>query len=183
MARIDARGPESCTEPVLQLARRPRLSGGDECEDVTADPVGSAIAQRCGRINAQRPPASRRCTRSLPRESGWGRSTRALRALGVTVPRPGVYGRADRPWTRDEDAVLRREPGAHPAALACALGRSDHAICARARVLGPRVGRERSPHHMQPPSAGLTPGEERVLMRELTGRDGGTSRVLAVSSG
>lgn len=106
---------------------------------------------------------------------------RQARKLGVTVPRPGMYPRAGRPWTRDEDALLRREPGAQPAGLARALGRSDHAICARARALGLRVGRERSPHHVQPPNAALTPGEERVLVRELTGRDEGTSRVLAVS--
>jgi hypothetical protein len=108
---------------------------------------------------------------------------RRARKLGVTVPRPGVYGRAGRPWTRDEDAVLRREPGARPAALARALGRSDHSICARARALGLRVGRERSAHHMQPPSAGLTPGKERVLMRELTGHDGGTRACWLSRSG
>ena len=105
------------------------------------------IARALGRT----PEAVRRRARSL-----------ALSAL----PRPAAP-RAGANWSSDEDALLRLHAGLNRAALAALLDRSDQAVVTRLRRLGLRNARERSPHHSAATTRGLTPGEWRLLQREL----------------
>jgi hypothetical protein len=112
-----------------------------------------------------------------------GRTPEAVRLRGRLLaldqlPRDPAP-RAGATWSREEDALLRRHPNLNPAALAAHLGRSDRAVAARLRRLGLRGGRERSPHHPAPASRGLTPGEQRLVNRELV--QPGHSTLLAVA--
>ena len=105
------------------------------------------IAQLLGRT----PEAVRRRTRTLGLASG-------------PAPRPM---RAGARWSAEEDALLRLHAGINPGALALRLDRSDQGVAARARQLGLRDGRRRSPHHPAPTDGGLTAGEWRLMDREL----------------
>jgi hypothetical protein len=61
------------------------------------------------------------------------------RTLGLTTPSGRPRGSGAR-WRGKEDALLRLHAGLNPAALAVRLGRSDQAVVARLRSLGPRNG-------------------------------------------
>lgn len=107
-----------------------------------------------------------------PAEIAWplGRTPEAvrrrLRTLGLATF-PGPTLRAGARWTPEEDDVLRLHAGLNPGVLAQRLGRSDHAVVARLRRLGLRDGRQRSPHHPARATGGLTPGQWRLVDREL----------------
>lgn len=93
---------------------------------------------------------------------------RRARKLGLmTLPAEQGYA-SGRRWTSQEDAVLRDFPGLNPARLATILGRSDRAVRRRRAQLGMS---NRSPHHLRPPSAGVPPGERRLIARELVSSD------------
>lgn len=104
---------------------------------------------------------------------------RRARKLDLPAPRRRARERDGQRWAAAEDALLRRNPGAQPARLARALGRSDQAISRRLAELGLRRGRERSPHHPVTHPTALAPGEVRLLERELA--HGGTRRLLALA--
>jgi hypothetical protein len=89
---------------------------------------------------------------------------RRRRTLGPTRPR-------GRPYQPGEDAALRNAivAGRSLRELAFQLGRTEDALRLRAR----------SPHHLPPAAAGLTPGELRLIARECAG--GAPGRVLAVA--
>ncbi|MGI8623562.1 MAG: hypothetical protein ACR2NB_08755 [Solirubrobacteraceae bacterium] len=92
---------------------------------------------------------------------------RRARALRLTLQPRSSAARTGARWSPNEDALLRLHAGLNPAALAAHLGRSDQAVVARLRRLGLRDGRRRSPHHPAPTTGGLTPGEWRLVDREL----------------
>jgi hypothetical protein len=99
---------------------------------------------------------------------------RRSRQLGVSAPPPSPTARHGRPWTEQEDEVLRLHAGVNPATLAQLLGRSDRAVTARLRRLGLRAARERSPHHPTPRARRLTPGQ-RAAVERAAAPLGGTS--------
>jgi hypothetical protein len=101
------------------------------------------------------------------------------RKLGLKPFPVAAHEHAHRRWRPDEDAFLRRHASLDPGSLARLLGRSDHAVRRRLAALGPRHGRERSPHHELVASAGLNPAERRLVTRELAG--GSARRLLSVS--
>jgi hypothetical protein len=104
---------------------------------------------------------------------------RRARKLGLdTNPPPLRRPRAGARWTPEDDEFLCLHAALNPALLATLLGRSDHAVVARLRRTGLRVGRERSPHHPSPTNGGLSPGERALLDREL--RDRGDRAVLVL---
>ena len=98
---------------------------------------------------------------------------RRSRRLGLANGESSKPPRGGTRWTADEDALLRLHGGLDPGTLATRLGRSDFAVAARLRQLGTRDGRHRSPHHPAATRGGLTPGERRLVEREVaqaTGR-------------
>jgi hypothetical protein len=103
-----------------------------------------------------------------------GRTPEAIRRraskLGLEMNASPRRPRAGARWTAEEDEFLGLHAALNPALLAVWLGRSDHAVAARLRRIGLRAGRERSPHHPSPKSAGLSPGERVLLDRELRTR-------------
>jgi hypothetical protein len=101
-----------------------------------------------------------------------GRTPEALRRraarLGAKPPRPAPAPRRARPWTGEEDELLRLHHALNPARLAELLGRSDAAVCRRLCALGLRASAQRSPHHPVSRRDGLpTPGERAVTERAL----------------
>jgi hypothetical protein len=90
---------------------------------------------------------------------------RRCRRLGLADAPPPAAARTGRPWTRQEDEVLRLHPGVNPATLGQLLGRSDRAVAARLRLLGLRATRERSPHHPTRRAGRLTPGQRSAIKR------------------
>jgi hypothetical protein len=74
------------------------------------------------------------------------------------------------PWTEQEDDVLRLHAGVTPATFARLLGRSDHSVTARLRLLGLHAARERSPHHATPRAGRLTPGQWAAVERTVAPR-------------
>ena len=100
---------------------------------------------------------------------------RRARKLGLKPFPVAAHEHAHRRWRPDEDALLRRHASLDPGSLARLLGRSDHAVRRRLAALGPRRGRERSPHYELGASAGLNPAER----RELAG--GSARRLLSLS--
>jgi hypothetical protein len=104
---------------------------------------------------------------------------RRCRRLGLPIPPPPPTARRGHPWTEQEDKVLCLHAGANPAALAQLLGRSDRAVTARLRRLGPRVARERSPHHPTPHGGRLTPGQRAAIERAGTPLRGTSLLALA----
>lgn len=119
--------------------------------------------ERLRRLQGRRSPAE--IARAL------GRTPEAIRRrarnLALTTAVPSDPSRSGWPWSSEEDDLLRLHAALNPALLAERLGRSDEAVVTRLRRLGLRDGRRRSPHHPAPTSAGLTPGEWRLLDREL----------------
>jgi hypothetical protein len=104
---------------------------------------------------------------------------RRARRLGLTIGVDPSPPRAGAHWTAAEDAFLRHHAGASPAVLGMRLGRTDLAVVSRLSQLGLREGRHRSPHHPAPARAGLTPGEHRLVARELAHPGG--RRLLALA--
>jgi hypothetical protein len=102
------------------------------------------------------------------------------RRLAVAMPPSTVRGRTGKPWTADEDAVLRAHAAANPILLASALGRSANAVRARMRALALTERRQRSPHDRVPRPGELSPGERAVLSRELLA-DPEPARMLTVA--
>jgi hypothetical protein len=92
------------------------------------------------------------------------------RRLGLSGPPASLAPRAGRPWSEQEDDVLRLHVGVNPATLQTLLGRSDLAIAGRLRYLGLRVTRERSPHHPAPRAGSLTPAERSTIARDVEPR-------------
>lgn len=90
---------------------------------------------------------------------------RRTQKLGLPRPRHAASPASGRRWTHSEDAILIENPGAQPGVLARRLGRSDHAVRRRQRVLGIHTG-SRSPHHA-PADGSMSPAEERLILREL----------------
>jgi hypothetical protein len=102
------------------------------------------------------------------------------RKLAVAMPASTVRARTGKPWTDDEDAVLRTHGDANPILLAAALGRSANAVRARMRALALTARRRRSPHDRVPRPGALSPGELAVLSRELLA-DAEPARMLTVA--
>jgi hypothetical protein len=100
--------------------------------------------------------------------------------LAVATPPSTVRGRTGKPWTPDEDAVLRAHAAANPILLASALARSANAVRARMRALALTARRQRSPHDRVPRADELSPGELAVLSRELLA-DPEPARTLTVA--
>lgn len=98
-----------------------------------------------------------------------GRTPEAIRrrARILSVQLPPVVPRGRSRWTQEEDALLALHPTLNPAILSEQLQRSDRAIVRRLYQLGLRDRRQRSPHHPALSLNGLTPGERRLLDREL----------------
>jgi hypothetical protein len=92
------------------------------------------------------------------------RRSRRLGLANREAPKPPRTGKR---WTGDEDALLQLHARLDPGTLAARLGRSDFAVAARLRQLGLRDGRHRSPHHPAATRGGLTPGERRLVEREV----------------
>jgi hypothetical protein len=90
---------------------------------------------------------------------------RRCRHLGLEQPLTPDAARGGKPWTEQEDTLLRLHAGLNPANLAERLGRSDHAIASRMRALGLRDERRRSPHHPAAPIRGLTPAQRSAIRR------------------
>jgi hypothetical protein len=89
------------------------------------------------------------------------------RKLGLAPLSTSKASRARRRWTAAEDDQLRLLIGTNPALLADRLGRTPEAVTQRARRLGLREARWRSPHHLVPPQNGhLSPGMMATLVRE-----------------
>jgi hypothetical protein len=104
---------------------------------------------------------------------------RQARRLGLPALPSSQQASAHRRWRREDDDLLRGHASLDPGALAQMLGRSDQAVRRRLVALGLRRGRERSPHHPLPPSAEPSPGELRLLARELEEESAG--RLLSLS--
>jgi len=112
------------------------------------------------------------------------RSSEAVRRraqkLGLPAPSQAASARSGLRWARFEDVLLIENPGVQPGVLARRLGRSDHAVRRRQRLLGVRTG-SRSPHYA-PANGAMAPAEERLILRELNvdaGKSGG--RLLALA--
>jgi hypothetical protein len=106
------------------------------------------------------------------------RTTSAVRRratrLGVALQ---TSGRRSKPWTAEEDAVLRQWRTFEPGRLAQLLGRSDGSVRSRLRALD--LLPDGSPHYQPPATARLTPAQRRLLVRysePLTSR-----RILALA--
>jgi hypothetical protein len=104
---------------------------------------------------------------------------RRCRRLGLPTPPPSSTARRGRPWSEEEDEVLRLHAGVNPATLALLLGRSDPAVTARLRRLGLRAARERSPHHPTPRAGRLTPGQRAAVERAAAPLRGTSLSALA----
>ena len=105
---------------------------------------------------------------------------RRAQRLGLPAPKHAPRGASGRRWTRPEDVILIENPGMHPGVLARGLKRSDHAVRRRQRLLGIRTG-SRSPHYA-PANGSMSPAEERLILRELTGAaEKGGGRLLALA--
>lgn len=111
------------------------------------------------------------------------RSSEAVRRraqkLGLPAPSQAANARSGLRWARFEDVLLIENRGVQPGVLARRLGRSDHAVRRRQRLLGVRTG-SRSPHYA-PANGAMSPAEERLILRELNvaGKSGG--RLLALA--
>jgi hypothetical protein len=97
---------------------------------------------------------------------------RRSRRLGLANGESSKPPRTGARWTADEDALLQLHARLDPGTLAARLGRSDFAVAARLRRLGLRDGRHRSPHHPAATQGGLTPGERRLVEREVAQASG-----------
>jgi hypothetical protein len=104
---------------------------------------------------------------------------RRCRRLGLPTPPPSSTARRGRPWSEEEDEVLRLHAGVNPATLALLLGRSDRAVTARLRRLGLRAARERSPHHPTPRAGRLTPRQRAAVERAAAPLRGTSLSALA----
>jgi hypothetical protein len=95
------------------------------------------VHQPARRARWRAPPKTRSCATATPRGG---------RQLGLPgpPPPPSPSARRCRPWSEQEDEVLRLHAGVNPATLAQLIGRSDLAVTARLRLLGLRAARERS---------------------------------------
>jgi hypothetical protein len=179
-------------------AIRDGYDSGLRCEEIARELLGrtpDAVAARARRLglatHARRWTAAEdnRLRRLAPRRSIQelavllGRTPDALRQrahkLQVALLENATPPRSGAPWTVADDELLHLHAGLNPAALARLLGRSDRAITIRLVKLGLRSRRERSPHHRTPRLGGLTPGEQAVLERELSGRN--PRRVLMIA--
>jgi hypothetical protein len=136
-AEIARQLPERTTTSVAARARKlglisyaRRWSTGDDQRLMRLTARGTTLeeaAQRLGRT----PEAIRR---------------RASR-LAIEPPAPASAPRHARPWTPEEDELLRLHHALNPGRLAELLGRSDGAVCRRLCAIGLRGRAQRSPHH------------------------------------